>query len=78
MSNPLPHVGQTARPQGAEQVQPGPDTESGERPATRLPQHPQQQGDAPQQLPEQPQLGEPPPQSETDDDDAELRHESAV
>ena len=88
MSNPLPHVGQTARPEGAEQVQtpdqsqggqPGIATESGEHPATRLPQHPQQEGDTAQQLPGQPKLGEPPQQSETEDDDgAELRHESAV
>lgn len=93
MTNPLSHVGQTRRPEGSEQVQqpcqqaqsqaqvanvPEPLTEPGEHPATRLPQQPQiPQGDDSEPPVEEQQLREP-QQDEADDDDAELRHESAV
>lgn len=84
MTNPLSHVGQTRRPEGPNQVQrqganqPDPSTESDEHPATRLPQQPQiPQGDDSEPPAEQQQLREQ-PLDETDSEEAELRHESAV
>ena len=89
--NPLSHVGQTRRPEGSEQVQqlsqqaqsqsqgadaPDPSTAPGEPPATHLPQQPQiPQGDDSEPPAEQQQLRQ---QDDADDEDAELRHESAV
>jgi hypothetical protein len=87
----LSHVGQTAAPEVNAQVQhQGQNGQSqiqdeglkntsegaGEPPATRLPQHPQRQGDTSIRRSEQ-ELREL-QQRETDNEDAELRHESAV